>query len=262
MSPLQFRTVQLGSPRQPGEGLRVGTVRFLPRGVRKSDYAKRDFFDVWLPILAPSRELLRSVRAGELRRGAFAQRYRTEMDATEPRQVIQLLVEMARQTPISVGCYCADEWRCHRRVLGELIRFAAGEPAIRPLAEDCVYTIVHPDKLEYIGNEQDGADWLTEQRRWATAVGLWHAAQQNSERLPIVFGDATNCSRLTHWAQLDSIQVHDDHTDYGISNLLPIRGRHSPQELTLCSTGEAIAPGFIRPYALVRTRSVSAIPLK
>lgn len=124
---LQFRAVQLGTPRDPEEGLRIGTVRFLPRGVHKQDYAKQDFFDVWLPTLAPSRELLSQVKHEGLSLSRFFARYRAEMSETEPRQTIELLAEMAKRTPISVGCYCEDESQCHRSVLAELIRQAAGK---------------------------------------------------------------------------------------------------------------------------------------
>ena len=122
--PLQFRTVQIGSSRQPGEGLRIGTVRFLPRGVPKTEYRDRNLFDLWLPILAPSRALLKAFRTG-MPLKTFFRRYRTEMAQTDPRQVIQLLAELAKSTPIAIGCYCDDESRCHRSVLGELIREAA-----------------------------------------------------------------------------------------------------------------------------------------
>src|SRR5579862_8847450 len=111
---LRFRTVQIGSPRQLREGLRIGTVRFLPRGVRKEDYAKRDLFDLWLPILAPSRELLTEFRGEEVPPAKFFQRYRKEMTETDPRQVIELLAALARHTPLSVACYCDDESHCHR----------------------------------------------------------------------------------------------------------------------------------------------------
>lgn len=130
--PLQFRTVQLGSPRQPGEGLRIGTVRRPPRGVPKSEYRKRDLLDVWLPILAPSQALLTAFLKTELSPTTFFRRYRAEMAQTEPRQVIQLLAELAQRTPLSVGCFCDDESRCHRSILAALIREAAGEPAVRP----------------------------------------------------------------------------------------------------------------------------------
>lgn len=125
--PLRFSTVQIGSPCKTGEGLRIGAVRFLPRGVPKSKYRERDLFDLWLPILAPSRELLKAFRDGKVSQVRFFQRYRNEMTQTDPRQVIELLAAMASTTPLSVACYCDDESRCHRSVLGALIREAAGD---------------------------------------------------------------------------------------------------------------------------------------
>lgn len=124
---MQFQTVQLGKPRIAGEGLRIGAVRFLPRGVRKADYARRDYFDVWLPSLAPSRELLADYRKSKLSPTAFFRRYRAEMAQTDARQTIALLAALACQTPLSVGCYCEDESQCHRSILGELIRQAADQ---------------------------------------------------------------------------------------------------------------------------------------
>jgi uncharacterized protein YeaO (DUF488 family) len=126
---LHLRIVQLGSPRTRDEGLRIGTVRYLPRGVRKADLASLDYFDVWLPILAPSRELLRQAKAQNLATDRFFARYRREMQQTDARQTIQLLAELARRTAIAVGCYCEDEAQCHRSVLIELIRNAARSKA-------------------------------------------------------------------------------------------------------------------------------------
>jgi len=97
-------------------------VRYLPRGVRKDDYARRDYFDVWLPNLAPSRELLRTFKEGDLTVKQFFRRYRAELKATESRQLIELLAAIAERTPIAIGCYCEDESRCHRPVLVERIR--------------------------------------------------------------------------------------------------------------------------------------------
>lgn len=121
---IHLQVVQLGTGRLPDEGLRVGTVRYLPRGVRKIDYARRNYFDVWLPTLAPSRELLREHAEG-LPIANLLRRYRTEMKQTEPRQTIALLAAIAKVTPLSIGCYCDEESNCHRSVLGELIRKAA-----------------------------------------------------------------------------------------------------------------------------------------
>lgn len=128
--PLRFRTVQIGSPRKPGEGLRIGAVRFLPRGIPKLEYRERDLFDLWLPILAPSRELLKAFRDGSVSTARFFHRYRSEMTQTDPRQVIQLLAALAHHAPLSVACYCDDESRCHRSVLGLLIRKAAGDKVL------------------------------------------------------------------------------------------------------------------------------------
>lgn len=128
---LKLTTFQAGSPRRRGEGLRLGTVRFLPRGVRKEDYARQDYFDVWLPALAPSRELihwLRGDQADEGRWREFCKRYRREIEGhTESRQLLKLLATIAQKTPIAVGCYCEDESHCHRSVLVQLIREAADE---------------------------------------------------------------------------------------------------------------------------------------
>lgn len=123
-SVLHLRTVRLGSPRSKDEGLRIGTVRYLPRGVRKADLARKDYFDVWLPILAPSRELLREFKSGSRPISRFFARYRREMQETDARQTIELLAALARRTPIAIGCYCEDESHCHRSVLLELIRDA------------------------------------------------------------------------------------------------------------------------------------------
>ena len=125
-------TFKAGSPRKPGEGLRVGTVRFLPRRVKKEDYARLDYFDVWFPLLAPSAELIKWVKAGggpsEPKRWAkFKERYTAQMKKTDARQAIKLLAELARVTPISIGCYCEDESACHRSILRELIEKAGNK---------------------------------------------------------------------------------------------------------------------------------------
>ena len=143
---LLLNSVQIGSPRMANEGMRIGTVRFLPRGIYKTDYARLNYFDVWLPSLAPSRELLAKFKGGNLTSDRLFARYRVEMRETEPFQTIKLLSELAKRTPISIGCYCEDESRCHRSVLVQLIRQAGGES----MARDCIYTIVHPDKLDLL----------------------------------------------------------------------------------------------------------------
>ena len=127
-APLKLRTYQLGSPRKRGEGLRLGTVRFLPRGVLKKDYAKQDFFDVWLPALAPSRKLMAWGRRQDLEESwpEFARRYEREMlTQTDSRQALILVAKTAARMTVSVGCYCGDERCCHRSVLFKLIKRAA-----------------------------------------------------------------------------------------------------------------------------------------
>ena len=115
-----LRVVRLGTPRVPGEGLRLGTVRHLPRGVRKQDYARRDFFDLWLPDLAPSAGLFKFIRSGG-RWTTFAKRYETEMRKPPAQRLIALLAQMSKTANLSVGCYCEDESQCHRSLLKKLL---------------------------------------------------------------------------------------------------------------------------------------------
>ncbi len=123
---MAIRVVRLGSPRQPGEGLRLGTVRRPPRGVPKSELASRDFYDVWLPNLAPSEELLKQGQAAQDEPNGqawkrFERRFRAEMKAPEVSRVLDLLAALSRQTDFSLGCYCAGEERCHRAILRQLL---------------------------------------------------------------------------------------------------------------------------------------------
>ena len=114
-----IRIVRLGSDRLTGEGLRIGTVRRPPRGVLKSEYASKNFYDVWLPTLAPSRELVKLALAAESPQDwkRFVTR---EMAATNGSTTLDMLAALSHQTDFSVGCYCADESRCHRTVLRQL----------------------------------------------------------------------------------------------------------------------------------------------
>jgi uncharacterized protein YeaO (DUF488 family) len=118
------RIVQLGSARTQGEGLRIGTVRRPPRGVKRSDFAKLDFYDVWLPNLAPSDALLKAGRAAETDAEwrAFVRKYRAEMAEADASRVLDVLAALSHQTDFAVGCYCDDEARCHRSVLRELLQ--------------------------------------------------------------------------------------------------------------------------------------------
>ncbi len=121
---MAIRVVRLGTPRLPGEGLRVGTVRRPPRGVPKAEHASRNFYDVWLPELSPSEALVKQAlqAADERAWRAFTTRYRAEMKRPEAARLLALLAALSRQTDFSVGCYCADEARCHRSILKSVLQ--------------------------------------------------------------------------------------------------------------------------------------------
>src|SRR3989454_12465310 len=119
---LHVQTTRAGSPRQRGEGLRIGAVRFLPRGVSKRDYARKNYFDVWLPSLAPSRPLLARFLKSGMPVATFFRQYRKEMENTQPRQAIKLRAGIAKRTPITLLCYFEDAQRGRGVVLIELIR--------------------------------------------------------------------------------------------------------------------------------------------
>ena len=121
---MAIRVVRFGSPRTPGEGLRLGTVRRPPRGVRKEDYAKLDYFDVWLPEIAPSAPLVDFALSEPftLKRWAdYDKRYRAEMKKPAAQHIIATLAALSAQTDLSVGCYCENPHYCHRSILRELL---------------------------------------------------------------------------------------------------------------------------------------------
>lgn len=120
---MTVRIVRLGSPRVPGEGLRIGTVRRPPRGVARADFARRDWYDVWFPNLAPSAATVALGRAATTARdwAAFCRRYRREMAAAGNARTLDLLAALSHRADFSVGCYCEDEARCHRSVLRTLL---------------------------------------------------------------------------------------------------------------------------------------------
>lgn len=124
-----LRVVRLGTPRAPDEGVRIGTVRRPPRGVAKSQFASQDWYDVWFPNLAPSVPTLklgqRATTSAQWR--VFVRKYRAEMSAPGNQHAIALLAALSRHANFSVGCYCADEARCHRSVLRELLASAGAK---------------------------------------------------------------------------------------------------------------------------------------
>ncbi len=120
---MAVRIVRLGTPRHEAEGIRIGTVRRPPRGVPKTRFATDDWYDVWFPTLAPSVETMKlgQAAATAAQWNAFAKKYRSEMAAAEPSRALDLLAALSRRSDFSVGCYCADELRCHRSILRTLL---------------------------------------------------------------------------------------------------------------------------------------------
>jgi len=116
--------VRLGTPRARGEGLRIGTVRHPPRGVPKARHAADDWYDVWLPALAPSAAAVKLGQGATTGRewAAFARRYASEMQAPEAGRLLDLLAALSHHADFSVGCYCEDEARCHRSILRRLLK--------------------------------------------------------------------------------------------------------------------------------------------
>lgn len=120
---MAISVVRLGTPRTSDEGLRLGTVRRPPRGVPKAEYATRDFYDVWVPDLAPSEALLKQGQQASDDKAwrRFEQKYRAEMKRPEAARLLALLAALSHHTNFAVGCYCADESRCHRSILRALL---------------------------------------------------------------------------------------------------------------------------------------------
>ncbi|QCP48969.1 DUF488 family protein [Trinickia violacea] len=120
---MSIRIVQLGTPRAADEGTRIGTVRRPPRGVPKTEFAKRDYYDVWLPMLSPSAELMAQGKevSSDVQWNAFARKFRAEMNDSDASKVLDLLAVLSQGTHFSIGCYCDDESRCHRGILRQLL---------------------------------------------------------------------------------------------------------------------------------------------
>ena len=98
-------------------------MRRPPRGVPKAEFAKRDFYDLWLPALSPSQKLvsfaLKSTEARSWK--AFERKFRAEMRAPDAARLLDLLAALSHQTNLSLGCYCENEDRCHRSILRSLL---------------------------------------------------------------------------------------------------------------------------------------------
>ena len=121
---MTIRIVRLGTPRVPGEGPRIGTVRRPPRGVPKAKFASGNWYDVWFPLLAPTDATVKLGLGakGDREWAVFEKKYRREMASPDAGRALDLLAALSRTADFSVGCYCEDESRCHRSVLRGLLR--------------------------------------------------------------------------------------------------------------------------------------------
>ena len=128
---MAIQIVRLGTDRNENEGTRIGTVRRPPRGVRKTEYASQNWFDVWLPNVAPTAELMKMGRAAESEKdwATFVKKYRAEMAAPDTSRILDLLAALSHEANFSVGCYCENEARCHRSVLRQLLAERGAELA-------------------------------------------------------------------------------------------------------------------------------------
>lgn len=120
---MTIHIVRLGSPRKPGEGLRIGTVRRPPRGVPRDEYASRDFYDVWYPNLSPSPEVMAEAKHAhdDATWRRFERHFTAEMGKPEASRTLDLLAALSHRTDFALGCYCEDESRCHRSILRKLL---------------------------------------------------------------------------------------------------------------------------------------------
>ena len=120
---MSVRSVRLGTPRIPGEGTRVGTVRRPPRGVPKAQFAKQNWYDVWFPNLAPSVVTMKlGLKAkSPAEWSIFKRRYKAELAAPGAKHDLALLATLSHETNFAVGCYCEDENHCHRSILRQLL---------------------------------------------------------------------------------------------------------------------------------------------
>ena len=124
---MSIRVVRLGTPRAPDEGVRFGTVRRPPRGVPKSQFAAQNWYDVWLPNLAPSDELFRAIKQGRVSWETYTRRYLAEMRKPDAARLLDALAALSHNANFSVGCYCEDEDRCHRSLLRRLLKERGAE---------------------------------------------------------------------------------------------------------------------------------------
>lgn len=141
-------------------------------------------------------------------------------------------------------------------VEGPLRTAASRPPGAKTIgfASSCIYTIVQRERLERFV-ENGGAGTVTEGRAWTTGARLLREATAAGLRLPILFADSCDCSRLLYWALLRSVELTEQGTRYSFEGLVALPRGLAPQDLVLRNAGRKIAPGFIRPYAICEAPS-------
>lgn len=259
----------VGDPRQPGEGLRIGAIRYPPRGVKKENYARENYFDVWLPVLAPSRRLMASRKKRDNCDVKFWHRffesYEREMRThTDSRQTIEMLAKLPRSTRVSVGCGCPEGSWCHVTVLLRLLEEARErgekglgrdvricEPGRKRLFSQCVYTALRPDKVEAIAGRR-GSHRLDRGQEWVTGDELLQEAMLVDQQVPILFGNASEIGPVTHWGLLECTDEDDDGKYFMVRDVRALRGRKL-QELVLVSEGRRLGRNYQRAYAICET---------
>lgn len=118
---MSVSTYRYASVRHEKEGLRIGTARFVPRGIRREDWQRMGYFDLWIPLLAPDPQFIQKFLHGQMPFTTFSRHYRSKMREKESWQIVELLAAISLFLPISLGCYCEDETRCHRSILKKLV---------------------------------------------------------------------------------------------------------------------------------------------
>jgi uncharacterized protein YeaO (DUF488 family) len=259
----------IGETRAPGEGLRIGAVRYPPRGIKKENYASENCFDIWLPVLAPSRRLMASRKKRDDWDVKFWHRffasYEREMrHNTDARQTIEMLAKLSRRTRISVGCHCGEGTWCHVTVLLRLLEEARANPDVglgrdvrvcKPgrgaLYHQSVYTAVHPDKVTAIAGKR-GSHRLERGQEWVTGEKLLQESVLVDQQVPILFGNASQIGPVTHWALLECTDEDRKGPCYWVRNVRALRGRKL-QELVLVSEGRRLSKNYQRAYAICET---------
>ena len=120
-----LKTRSVWSDIKKDDGLRVLVTRFRGRGLPTSQY------DVWMPSLGPSEQLLKSVQSGDIAWKAFTKRYREELFLDGPiddrsntiknhgqKSTLRLLKALGEKQDVTLMCHCdEDATECHRFLL-------------------------------------------------------------------------------------------------------------------------------------------------